>query len=221
MRCIVLFLTTISLVHGFVPAPTTIPRDTTLKVSSTGDENNFLLSEFKTANGEIVNPYRVLKVSRSAERKEIRNAYRALSRRYHPDGAMHRDILPGSWYVLLYYFKAFVMLWLFCLCCILTMFCISSVWILNSNSDDDIRDEWERIKLSYEILSHKKTRMRYDRHSLLSDPGAAAQRAVLGAVGWGLKGVGEGLFQVGAGAWNAVAGKDKDDNNGYSQDDEA
>lgn len=58
---------------------------------------NFLMDQFKTADGEIINPYRVLRVSRNAERKEIRESYRSLSKKYHPDGVRYREILPGRW----------------------------------------------------------------------------------------------------------------------------
>lgn len=63
---------------------------------------------------------------------------------------------------------------------------------------DDVREEWERIKLSYEILSDKKTRQRYDRHEMIADPSAAMGRAAMGAVGGGIAGIGQGLFNVGA-----------------------
>ena len=59
--------------------------------------SHFLLEEFSTHSGEVVNPYDILKVSRDAERSEIRKAYITLSKRYHPDGYRHRDILPGKW----------------------------------------------------------------------------------------------------------------------------
>ena len=58
--------------------------------ASTGDSrqsrdfNSRLLDDFKTATGELVNPYKILKVSRKADRTEIRNAYRSLSKAYHP-----------------------------------------------------------------------------------------------------------------------------------------
>lgn len=61
------------------------------------DDSHFLLKKFSTASGEVINPYQVLQVSRNAERKEVRAAYIKLSKRYHPDGVRHRDILPGSW----------------------------------------------------------------------------------------------------------------------------
>ena len=58
---------------------------------------NRLLDEFRTASGEIIDPYRVLKVDREAQRQQIRESYRTLSRKYHPDGHRHKTILPGSW----------------------------------------------------------------------------------------------------------------------------
>ena len=61
------------------------------------EEESFLLQEFRTHSGEIVNPYATLKVSRTAELSEIKTSYRNLSRRYHPDVMRHKDILPGSW----------------------------------------------------------------------------------------------------------------------------
>jgi hypothetical protein len=59
--------------------------------------NHFLLDEFKTHSGEIIDPYQTLKVPREAERTEVRKAYITLSKRYHPDGSRHRDVLPGRW----------------------------------------------------------------------------------------------------------------------------
>ena len=76
--------------------------------ASTGDSrqsrdfNSRLLDDFKTATGELVNPYKILKVSRKADRTEIRNAYRSLSKAYHPDGFLQKKdkaILPGRWSV--------------------------------------------------------------------------------------------------------------------------
>lgn len=91
--------------EGFAQ-PQRIPRvatSTTLWSTNNGKRSrkreSTLLDDFKTANGEILNPYRVLKVSRGAPRPEIKNAYRNLSKRYHPDGARFRAILPGTWYV--------------------------------------------------------------------------------------------------------------------------
>ena len=128
-----------------------------------------LLDDFRIAGGEVVNPYRILNVSRNADRQEIKAAYRTLSRKYHPDGILQRNdgILPGR-----------------------------------CNDMDDVREEWERIKLSYEILTDRKLRIRYDRNSALADPAAAVGRAALETIGWGLSGVGKGLVEVGKMALN-------------------
>ena len=78
------------------------------------------------------------------------------------------------------------------------------------NNLDDVRDQWERIKLSYEILSNPKTRRRYDRHDILSDPNAAMQRAIVNAAFDGISNVGKGIFGVGAFAVQAIIkGNDK------------
>mmetsp|Transcript_36696 Transcript_36696/g.56933 ORF Transcript_36696/g.56933 Transcript_36696/m.56933 type:complete len:195 (-) Transcript_36696:150-734(-) len=124
--------------------------------------NHFLLDEFSTHSGEVLNPYTILKVSRDADRTEIRRAYIELSKRYHPDGARHKEILPGR-----------------------------------CNNLDDVREEWERIKLSYEILRDSRTRRRFDRHDMIADPGAAMRRAAFGAAAKGVVGIGEGLFNLG------------------------
>jgi hypothetical protein len=125
----------ISVTRGIAP---TLNRG--LYAKAKVEEENFLLEEFKVANGERIHPYKILKINRSATRQEVKQAYRDLSRRYHPDGARHRDILPGS-----------------------------------CNNLSDVRDHWERIKLSYEILSDTKMRKRFDRHEALADPGKAMQ----------------------------------------------
>jgi len=60
-----------------------------------------------------------------------------------------------------------------------------------------VRDEWERVKLAYEILSDKKLRLKYDRNSALNDPGAAVGRMALEAVGWGATGLAKGFMELG------------------------
>jgi DnaJ-class molecular chaperone len=60
-----------------------------------------------------------------------------------------------------------------------------------------VRDEWERVKLAYEILSDKKLRLKYDRNSALNDPGAAVGRMALEAVGWGATGLTKGFMELG------------------------
>lgn len=135
-----------------------------------------LLSDFATASGEIVNPYQVLKVPRTAERAQIKDAYRTLSRKYHPDGFMQRKdngILPGS-----------------------------------CNNLEDVREEWEKIKLSYEILTSKKLRARYERNSAIADPGAAIGRAAGQAALWGLASTAKGIFKAGSVVSDMAFGKD-------------
>lgn len=70
---------------------------------------------------------------------------------------------------------------------------------------DEVRDEWERIKLSYEILSDKKMRLKYDRQSALNDPGKALGRVALDTVSWGVTGLAKGIFHIGKQAVNAAA----------------
>jgi len=138
------------------------------------DEVNFLMKQFTTSSGEIVNPYKILKVPRKAERKEIREAYRSLSKKFHPDIVRHSKYLPG-----------------------------------NCKNHDDVEAHWERIQISYNILSEKKTRMQYDRHEMIHDPGAAMQRAMLGAAVSSVMGIGKGIFHVGASTLDMVMGGEK------------
>jgi len=148
--------------HVASSTSTKFPRgeDTT---SRDGDpEHHFLLKPFATASGEVVNPYQVLNVPRNAERTEIKSKFKALAKRYHPDGVRHRDILPGK-----------------------------------CNNEEEVREEWERILLSYHILSDPKTRKRYDRNEMVADPGAAFQRAAVGAAVSGMTTIGKGLFSLG------------------------
>lgn len=139
-------------------------------------KSKYLWNDFKTYSGEILNPYKVLKVSRRASTEEIKKAYRALSRKYHPDGVRHRGILPGS-----------------------------------CDNLDDVREQWERINLSYKILKDVKLRKRFDRNEVIADPGKAVQRAMFDAAGSAVMGVGKGLFSVGAMAVGQVM-KQKEDN---------
>jgi hypothetical protein len=61
-----------------------------------GEVSRFL-SDFKTARGTLVDPYKVLKISRSATSVEIKQSYRKLSRKWHPDAVARKEILPGNW----------------------------------------------------------------------------------------------------------------------------
>jgi len=136
------------------------------------NKDNSWLQEFSIASGEIIDPYAVLKVARSASRSDIRQQYIQLSRRYHPDSTRMRnsDILPG-----------------------------------NCNNMDEVRDQWERIKLSYEILTDPKRRKKFDRHSMIADPGEAVKRAAIDAALSGVTGVGKGIFNMGVFAVRSIA----------------
>jgi len=70
-----------------------------------------------------------------------------------------------------------------------------------------VEDEWERIQISYNILSERKRRMQYDRHEVIADPGAAMQRAALGAVAAGAVSIGKGMFHIGFSAFDLITGK--------------
>lgn len=67
-------------------------------------------------------------------------------------------------------------------------------FIALSNDLDEVRDQWERIKLAYEILSDNRMRKRYDRHEVIADPSSAVKRAAMDATGNAIKGVGKGFF---------------------------
>jgi hypothetical protein len=75
----------------------------------------------------------------------------------------------------------------------------------SSNNEDDVRQEWERIKFSYEILTDKRLRKKYDRHVVLADPQAALQRAALDAAANAATGLGKGLFSMGVGLFSMGA----------------
>lgn len=78
-----------------------LPRRQGLFARDIGAEDvsskEYWLDEFKAPSGEILNPYKVLKLKRDATMLQIKNAYREQSRRYHPDTQRFKDMLPGSW----------------------------------------------------------------------------------------------------------------------------
>jgi hypothetical protein len=55
------------------------------------------LTDFRTADGTVVDPYKILQVSRTATTIEIKQSYRRLSRKLHPDMVAQMEILPGRW----------------------------------------------------------------------------------------------------------------------------
>ena len=40
---------------------------------------------------------------------------------------------------------------------------------VSQEKESEFRDKWEKIKFLYEILSNRKTKMKYDRHKALHD----------------------------------------------------
>ena len=40
---------------------------------------------------------------------------------------------------------------------------------VSQEKESEFRDKWEQIKFLYEILSNRKTKMKYDRHKALHD----------------------------------------------------
>lgn len=126
-------------------------------------QHSALLNEFRIASGELIDPYKVLKIDRDSTKEQIKQAYRKMSRKYHPDQIRYQTMMPG-----------------------------------NCDTMEDVREEWERINLSYVILSDKRTRQRYDRNSNLADPGAAISRAAMKSVSWGLSNLAKGVFHVGS-----------------------
>lgn len=58
--------------------------------------NDKLFNQFQTSKGEVLNPYKILEISRSASREEVKKAYYNLSRIYHPDSLHHRRVLPDG-----------------------------------------------------------------------------------------------------------------------------
>ena len=175
-------------------------------------KSHFLLSKFKTYTGELIQPYSILGVQREADRREIRLAYIELSKVYHPDAVRHRDILPGSCKSFeegASLFNAFIRGFLVCLfvCraglpCLPVSLSPMLVLRIKSYSVRIVREQWEKIKLSYEILSDKKTRLRYDRADVIADPSAAIKRAAGKAVRDGATNFRNGLFDVGSKAFN-------------------
>ena len=117
----------------------------------TESEASRFLADFRDANGDIVDPYRSLGVSRSATIDDIKASYRKLSKKLHPNAVIKSNILPGK-----------------------------------CSNLEEVRNEWEKVKFSYEILSDPKSRKSYDRNSsvaeVLEDPTRAVGRAVVGGV---------------------------------------
>ena len=63
----------------------------------TDEDVSRFLTDFRTADGTVVDPYKILQVSRTATTIEIKQSYRRLSRKLHPDMVAQMEILPGRW----------------------------------------------------------------------------------------------------------------------------
>lgn len=63
----------------------------------TNEDVSRFLSDYRTADGTLVDPYKILQVSRSATTAEIKQSYRRLCRKLHPDMVAQMEVLPGRW----------------------------------------------------------------------------------------------------------------------------
>lgn len=55
------------------------------------------LADFIGPDGDLVDPYKLLGVRRTASPSDIKASYRRLSRKLHPDAVARSEILPGRW----------------------------------------------------------------------------------------------------------------------------
>jgi len=81
-----------------------------------------------------------------------------------------------------------------------------------SNNMEDVRNYWEKINFSYDVLSDVRMRARFDRNSALEDPGAALGRMALSTMGWGIKSVGNTLTSLVKHVYEQNSKQKKDDN---------
>ena len=55
------------------------------------------LADFIGPDGDLVDPYKLLGVRRTASPSDIKASYRRLSRKLHPDAVARSEVLPGRW----------------------------------------------------------------------------------------------------------------------------
>mmetsp|Transcript_40719 Transcript_40719/g.95569 ORF Transcript_40719/g.95569 Transcript_40719/m.95569 type:complete len:183 (-) Transcript_40719:367-915(-) len=82
----------------------------------------------------------------------------------------------------------------------------------NCDSEEEVREEWYRIKESYEILSDRKARLRYDRSRAVDDPARALGKVAVSTLSWGIAGIGVGLFKVAETAVEKMSGGTEENN---------
>jgi DnaJ-class molecular chaperone len=81
-----------------------------------------------------------------------------------------------------------------------------------SNNEEEVREEWEKIQIAYNILIDSKTRKRYDRSEIIADPGAAMRRAAIDATLNGVTNIGKGLFSLGQKAVVSLSNSNSNNN---------
>lgn len=115
-------LAAVTATHAFLsPFPQSRSAKTSLAASSSTSSYKF--KDFQTSHGEVVHPYLILNVDRTATYEEIKRAFEHKRSLYHPS-----VLCPGS-----------------------------------CKSVKAKKADWERIQLSYEILTNPKLRLRYNR----------------------------------------------------------
>lgn len=72
-------------------------ENTQFKSKRKEKEVSKFLTDFRTAKGNLVDPYKILKLPRTASSVEIKQSYKKLSRKLHPDAVARNEILPGKW----------------------------------------------------------------------------------------------------------------------------
>lgn len=82
--------------HSVVPESTE-KEEKKRKSRKDEEEVSKFLTDFTTAQGNLVDPYKVLNIPRTASSVEIKQSYRKLSRKWHPDAVARKEILPGKW----------------------------------------------------------------------------------------------------------------------------
>ena len=117
-------LAAVTTTHAFLcPFPHSRSAKASLAASSSSSKSSYKFKDFQTSYGEVVHPYLILNVDRTATDEDIKNAFKHKRSLYHPS-----VLCPGS-----------------------------------CKSVKAKKADWERIQLSYDILTNPKLRLRYNR----------------------------------------------------------